>query len=118
MSRPFATPFYHSGAWRRCREAYMAAAVDVGGRPCPPHMCERCFARGRLVPADTVHHVTHITPENVGDPSVTLSWDNLMRVCRDCHAALHSGDPDGWEPRVAFDADGRVVPLGEGCEGL
>ena len=112
MARPFAVPFYHSMAWRRCREGYMSSVVDVGGEPCPPHMCERCFSRGMLVPADTVHHIRHIDPTNVGDPSVTLSWDNLMRVCRDCHAELHSDDPDGPEPRVSFDADGRVIPIG------
>lgn len=30
-----------------------------------------------------------ITPENINDPMVTLNWDNLRLVCRECHAEKH-----------------------------
>lgn len=79
------------------------------GRTCPPGMCERCFERGRVVPAEIVHHRVHLTPMNIGDPEVTLSFSNLMRVCRDCHAEIHY--PDDYTPRVAFDAAGRVIEI-------
>ena len=52
---------------------------------------------------------TWLTPDNVNDPSVTLDERNLMRVCRDCHAEIHY--PDEFRQRVAFDENGRVIPL-------
>ena len=73
-------------------------------------MCERCFERGRLVPAEIVHHIQHLSPENIGDPEVSLSFGNLMRVCRDCHAEFHYTD-QSYTPRVSFDENGRVIPL-------
>lgn len=109
MARDFAKGFYHSRSWRHTQRAYMAAPVSVDGTWVPPYMCESCFERGQLVPAEIVHHRTWLNESNIGDPSVTLSFDNLMRVCRDCHARIHAGVP---APRVAFDEDGRVVPLG------
>lgn len=111
MARDFARAFYRSKAWRHARETYLRVPVRVlDGRMCPPGMCERCFERGALVPAEIVHHRKHLTPQNIDDPSVALSPSNLMRVCRDCHAALHSSDD--YAPRVGFDENGRVVPLG------
>ena len=111
MARDFSRAFYRSKAWRHAREAYFRAPVrSMDGRICPPGMCERCFERGAIVPAEIVHHIEHLTPQNVNDPSVATSPSNLMRVCRDCHAVLHSFDD--YTPRVGFDENGRVVPLG------
>lgn len=111
VARSFSRAFYHSKAWVSARDAYMRTPVRVPGRgTCPPGMCERCFSMGRLRPAEIVHHKVFLTPENVGDPSVTLSFDNLMRVCRDCHAEIHY--PGESEPRVAFGPDGRVMRIG------
>ena len=87
-----------------------ATVRTLDGRICPPGMCERCFERGKLVPAEIVHHIVHITETNINDPSVTLSFGNLMRVCRDCHAELHYCG-SGYTPRVSFDENGRVIPL-------
>ena len=110
MARDFARAFYHSKAWKTAREAYMSTTVaSSDGRICPPGMCERCFERGRLVPAEIVHHIQHLSPENIGDPEVSLSFSNLMRVCRDCHAEIHY--PSDYTARVSFDENGRVIPL-------
>ena len=87
-----------------------STVMSSDGRICPPGMCERCFERGRLVPAEIVHHIRHLSPENIGDPEVSLSFGNLMRVCRDCHAELHYPD-QSYTPRVSFDENGRVIPL-------
>ena len=109
MAREFAKGFYHSVAWKHARAAYMALPVTAqDGRICPPGMCERCFSRGQLKPAEIVHHRVHLTPANVRDRAIALDFSNLMRVCRDCHAELHS--PEGAAPRVEFDEYGRVVP--------
>ena len=87
----------------------MLAPIDKPGvGTCPPRMCEPCFEAGRLEPAAIVHHVTWLTPDNINDQYVTLSWDNLMRVCRDCHAAIHGDRP---QQRVRFGENGEVLPL-------
>lgn len=78
--REFAEKLYKSREWQRCRAGYIKS---VGG------LCERCLQRGIYRPAVIVHHVIEINPNNVSDPTVTLNWDNLQAVCRDCHAELH-----------------------------
>ncbi len=97
MAQEWAQPFYNSGAWHDCRDAYLSS---VGG------MCERCQKAGIIRPADVVHHREHLSRNNIGDPAVALSFDNLMALCTDCHAAVHAGDK-----RFLVDANGRVRAL-------
>lgn len=79
--KDFARDFYASPAWRSTRLAYMKS---VGG------LCERCFSKGLIRSGEIVHHKIHLTPENINDEDITLAWDNLELVCRDCHAEEHS----------------------------
>lgn len=110
MAQPWAKDFYRGKAWRAVQASYMRQPVQTKRGTCPPLMCERCFElTARLVPAEIVHHIRPITESNVGDPDVTLNTSNLMRVCRFCHAQLHSHSD--FVPRVSFDDDGRVVPI-------
>ena len=88
--------FYSSRAWENCRTAYKRR---VGG------LCERCLAHGLYVPGEIVHHKIHLTPDNIGDPNVTLNFDNLELVCRNCHAEEHSR----LKKRYRFDENGRCV---------
>lgn len=105
MAKDFARKFYNSSVWHDCRRAY---AAYRGG------LCERCLRRGYITPGQIVHHKIPLTPENINDENITLSWDNLELVCRDCHGEIHSADgtyrTDG-QPRVtyAYDATGRLV---------
>ena len=104
MARDFARSFYKSAAWEAARDACRRRARGL---------CQRCLARGVVTPGDIVHHKVHLTPENIGDPSVSLSQDNLELLCRDCHAQEHPevyGRPMPRERRYSFDADGNVVP--------
>lgn len=107
MAQDWALAFYHSPAWLKNRKAYMQRVIDTPYGLVPAGMCERCFERGELTPAKVVHHKIHLTPQNIDDPHVTLSYDNFQRLCQDCHAFVHSG---ATEMRVAFDEHGRVVP--------
>lgn len=109
MARDFARALYKSKKWEKLRLCCMTRPVQMGdGRVCPPLMCERCFERtGRLIPAEIAHHKKFVTPENIGDPEVTLNADNIMRVCRDCHARIHY--PNDYRPRIVFDTQGRTV---------
>jgi len=69
-------------------------------------LCERCLARGLYVPGIIVHHKQPVTPDNIGDPAITLSYANLQLLCRDCHAEQHSGKS---ERRYTIGEDGSVV---------
>ena len=94
--KDYAKAFYKSAAWKNCRATY--AAYRHG-------LCEICLARGIYKPGEIVHHKVHLTPENINDPTVTLSWDHLQLVCRDCHAELHG---DRKPTRWMVDEAGRV----------
>ena len=89
--RDFAREFYKSTRWRKAREAYLKEHK---------YICEMC---GDV--ADTVHHIQHLNPTNVHDPDVTLNRDNLMALCRDCHAKVHTKN----ERRYTVDENGNVV---------
>ena len=95
--KEYAEPFYKSAAWKKTSAAYRKS---VGG------LCEVCYSKGIIRAGEIVHHKIHISPENIHDTSVTLSWDNLQLVCRDCHAMVHE------QRKRRFDVDeyGRVIP--------
>lgn len=97
MARDFAVAFYHSQEWRKCRAEYIKQAHGL---------CERCRDRGIIRAGVIVHHINHVSPETIHDPAVLLNPDNLMLVCRDCHAALH-------KPARRFNVDdlGRVITI-------
>ena len=87
--------FYKSIEWQRCRSEYLSR---VGG------LCERCMSKGIIRPARIVHHKEYITLNNITDPSVLLSSDNLEALCQDCHNAEHHGSTK----RYTVDDLGRV----------
>lgn len=94
--------FYGSQAWKDCREAY---TKSVGG------LCELCKKEGMITPAEVVHHKKHITPKNVSDPKVTLSWSNLQALCRRHHEEVHKGkyNPQNNFGRYQFDKSGNLI---------
>lgn len=75
--------FYKSRTWERTRTIYLQ---KVNG------LCERCLAKGLVVPARVVHHKIYLTEENYRDPSVSLNLENLEALCLDCHNAEHFGE--------------------------
>ena len=94
--RDFQQEFYNSPAWKRTREAYTAS---VGG------LCEICYQNGIVKASELVHHKIPLTPMNYHNPEISLGWDNLQCLCRECHAKLH----DRKQRRYKLDEMGRVV---------
>lgn len=90
--------FYKTEAWKACRDAY---AKSVGG------LCERCLKKGRIVPGEIVHHKKYLDPQNVNDATVSLAWDNLELLCRECHGMEHRK----IKKRYKVDALGRVTTI-------
>lgn len=97
--KDFAARLYSSRAWKDCRQAYRKS---VGG------LCEICLAKGLYKPGEIVHHKIHLTPNNINNPAITLDWNNLQLVCRDCHAEIH--EKKRGNDRYTVDAWGRVSP--------
>ena len=94
--RDFARSFYKSQAWKRLRNDIMKR--DGG-------ICRDCWDRGMLTPAEEVHHIIPLTPDNISDPDIALNPENLVSLCRDCHKARHSEKPI----RYTVDEMGRVI---------
>ena len=102
MHEQFANDFYRSVAWQKCRCAFISAR---GG------LCERCLARGLYSAGECVHHKIHLTPENLTNPSITLGFDNLELLCRNCHAEVHR--EKSFTRRFSVDASGTVFVSAE-----
>lgn len=98
LMKEYAEKFYSSKAWQHTRQAYKKS---VGG------LCEVCFEKGIYKAGHIVHHKVHITPDNINDPFITLNWDNLQLVCRECHEAIHTRK----KKRYKIDELGRVTGL-------
>lgn len=98
--KKYAEQFYKSKAWQSTREAY---SKSVGG------LCEDCLAHGYITAGEIVHHVRPITQANIGNPDITLSWDNLRLLCRPCHEKVHRRK----QLRYTIDEMGRVTAIGE-----
>ncbi len=69
--------------WQSIRKAYVAAHP----------LSERCAKAGRYVPDEDVHHLKPLRDGGTNDP------DNLMSLCRKCHAEVHAemGDRRNWK---------------------
>lgn len=90
-------PFYSSYAWKQTRKAY---AKSKGG------LCERCLEFGIITPGTSVHHIIALTDDNVSDPTISLSFDNLMLLCDNCH---YSVEGKKIERRYLVDEFGKVI---------
>lgn len=78
MAREFSKQFYNSKEWEDVRSYILMRDA---------YLCRYCGA-----PATEVHHIIHLTPANIYDPSVSLNPCNLVSLCRDCHFAQHRGE--------------------------
>ena len=71
---------YNNTTWRKLRETYM--------REHP--ICERCLEKGKVTPAEDIHHIK--TPFRNGVINYGLLFDdkNLMALCKECHGEIHA----------------------------
>lgn len=101
MAKDYAKDFYSSKAWLRCRKSFLNSKM---------HICERCQNKNGA--GNIVHHRTYITPDNINDPNVTLSWDNLECLCQACHNREHHKEDEAVTAEgLMFDEMGRLVAL-------
>lgn len=98
--KPWAESFYNSEAWRQCRETFLESK---GG------LCERCSTPDNPVLAKIAHHKTYLTAQNINDPYISLSWDNLEALCQDCHNKEHHRSKA--KIKYKFGEDGEIISL-------
>lgn len=77
--------------WRKVRTAKLAMT--------PLCECDRCKKMGRILVADTVHHIKPVE----SCPDLRLNVDNLMSMAEHCHEVEHGRSKDfefiAWERR-------------------
>lgn len=78
MAREFAKAFYRSKEWRVVREFCLKR---------DKYICQNCGE-----PAEEVHHIKHLTPQNISDASISLNPNNLKSLCSECHKHIHLGN--------------------------
>lgn len=101
MARSFAKSFYNSKEWEQTR-LYVLKRDKF--------LCQDC---GK--PASEVHHITHLTPQNIGDVSITMNPANLVSLCRECHFQRHKGEHGKGRMTkesnpYTFDENGMLIP--------
>ena len=108
MAREFSSSFYHSKEWKKVRKYVLMR---------DKYLCQKCGA-----PAEEVHHIIHLTPENITDMSIALNPDNLIALCKDDHFAEHIQDKEAGKRKAHglsegdcadgyhFDESGQLVP--------
>ena len=114
MARSFSKSFYDSREWAAVRSYVLMR---------DHYTCTRCNN-----PAEEVHHITRLSPENIWDKSITLNPDNLISLCKDCHFAEHKAEKEAGQRRARgtsagdcregyhFDENGMLVPDHRGDE--
>lgn len=77
--------FYKSKAWKKLREEILKKNH---------YECEWCRKKGKIVKAETVHHIQYVKKH----PDLALSeyyeykgkkYKNLVALCHDCHDKAH-----------------------------
>ena len=102
MAKEFAKKFYRSKIWQQCRRTYIQHRVTIDGG-----LCEVCHK----VPGYIVHHKVPLTPMNINNPEVSLSFNNLRFDCKECHDREDAHRfIKGKELKCKFDKDGHPIP--------
>ena len=65
------------------------------------------MARGIYTPAKEVHHIEELTPMNIHRPEVSLNFNNLVALCKECHKARHNKKNNGQ--RYSFGKNGEII---------
>ena len=71
---------YNNTTWKKLREVYMHEHP----------LCEECLKKGKVTPAEDIHHIR--SPFTGGEINYSLLLDdkNLEAVCKKCHQLIHN----------------------------
>ena len=85
--------FIRSARWQRLRAQHLKAHP----------LCEHCKAKGRTTLATEVHHIVKCHD----DPWLQHDPNNIVSLCRPCHAPMQGNDHRGYSREMS--ADGYFV---------
>ena len=96
--------FYKSKSWIEVRDFCMMR---------DKYLCRICGVR----PAELVHHIKHLTEDNVEQWEIALNPDNLISICAACHHEEHRGEHARGRAKhegeavypYTFDKDGMLI---------
>lgn len=73
---------YNSARWQRLRRAKL---IDSP-------LCEKCAEKGRVTPAEDIHHIVSFmsTDDPYERKFLAYDYDNLMSLCKKCHQNIHN----------------------------
>lgn len=85
---------YQNKNWRKMRDTYLKEHP----------ICEECLKKGKVTPAEDVHHVK--SPFRGGDVNynMLLDYHNLESVCRECHGNIHASQQGHRNPEEILKA--------------
>lgn len=79
---------YNNTVWRRIRESYMHEHP----------ICEECLKKGKITPAEDIHHKKSPFQKGEINYSLLLDYGNLMAVCKECHGNIHAAQQGHISP--------------------
>ena len=79
---------YQNKKWRKMRDTYMHEHP----------ICADCLAKGKITPAEDIHHI--VSPFRGGEVNynLLLDYNNLVSLCKECHAARHNKEQGHRNP--------------------
>lgn len=86
--------FYNSREWIEMRSFIFQRDKAI---------CKNCSSL--IIGRYAVHHIIHITMENIHDPSITLNPDNLELLCAECHNKHHKKKIKKLERGINYERD-------------
>lgn len=115
MAKEWAQWLYKSKPWKKVREfvlrrdRYMCQCYKLTGESEP---CGN--------PAEEVHHIERLTPENIHDPRITFNSENLISLFGECHKREHKDERTKKGPEcgegMIFDENGMIVEVSNGTK--
>lgn len=69
--------------WKRIRDSYAATHP----------LCELCMEEGRYVRTEEIHHKLPLSQGGTHDR------ENLIALCKSCHARIHAENGDRWNQK-------------------
>lgn len=79
-SREMRRKAYNNTEWRKLRDTY------IKEHP----LCEDCLDKGKVVPAEDVHHIRSPFQNGECNKALLLDYNNLMALCKQCHNKRHN----------------------------
>ena len=79
---------YNNTAWRKLRDTFLKEHA----------VCTDCIGKGRVTPAQDVHHIKSPFQNGSINYNLLLDYTNLVSLCKECHAARHNADQGHKSP--------------------